>query len=65
MTTKTEIGFPQGEEETKEGFYQYYALQLGYNLKSKWGEGNYKIFGWFTSDDFYKRNEKVKILVLV
>jgi porin len=55
ITTKTEIGTPQGEEEAKEGFYQYYALQLGYNLKSKWGEGNYKIFGWYTSDDFYKR----------
>uniref|UniRef100_A0A7V5XH77 Porin n=1 Tax=Thermodesulfobacterium geofontis TaxID=1295609 RepID=A0A7V5XH77_9BACT len=55
MTTKTEVGVPQGEEEAKEGFYQYYALQLGYTLKnSKWGEGNYRVFGFYTSDDFYE-----------
>jgi len=44
MTTK------DGEEGP---FYQYYALQLGYTLKSKWGEGNYRIYGFITSDDFY------------
>lgn len=43
MTTK------DGEEGP---FYQYYALQLGYTLNSKWGEGNYRIFGFVTSDDF-------------
>ncbi|MCD6548761.1 MAG: carbohydrate porin [Thermodesulfobacterium sp.] len=43
MTTK------DGEEGP---FYQYYALQLGYTLNSKWGEGNYRIFGFITSEDF-------------
>ncbi len=43
MTTK------DGEEGP---FYQYYALQLGYTLNSKLGEGNYRIFGFTTSSDF-------------
>ncbi|MDF2953201.1 MAG: hypothetical protein OD816_000446 [Thermodesulfobacterium sp.] len=54
MTTKGEVG------EDKEAFYQYYALQLGYTLNSKWGEGNYRIFGFITSDDFYDWEEKDK-----
>jgi len=51
MTTK------DGEEGP---FYQYYALQLGYTLNSKWGEGNYRIFGFITSDDFYDWEGKDK-----
>jgi len=51
MTTK------DGEEGP---FYQYYALQLGYTLNSKWGKGNYRIFGFITSDDFYDWEEKDK-----
>jgi len=43
MTTKDGEGGP---------FYQYYALQLDYTLNSKWGEGNYRIFGFITSEDF-------------
>lgn len=49
---------------TKDGeegpFYQYYALQLGYTLKSKIGEGNYRIFGFITSEDFYNWKETKK-----
>ena len=51
MTTK------DGEEGP---FYQYYALQLGYTLNSKWGEGNYRIFGFITSDEFYDWEGKDK-----
>ena len=54
MTTKGDVG------EDKEAFYQYYALQLGYTLNSKWGEGNYRIFGFITSDDFYDWEGKDK-----
>lgn len=32
--------------------YDYYALQLGYNLKSSLGEGNYRIYGFTTNDKF-------------
>lgn len=38
--------------DIKSFYYQYYALQLGYNLKSSWGEGNYRIYGYTTSKDF-------------
>ena len=54
MTTKGDVG------EDKETFYQYYALQLGYTLNSKWGEGNYRIFGFITSDEFYDWEGKDK-----
>jgi len=54
MTTKGDVG------EDKEAFYQYYALQLGYTLNSKWGEGNYRIFGFITSDEFYDWEGKDK-----
>jgi hypothetical protein len=32
--------------------YDYYALQLGYNLKTSLGEGNYRIYGFTTSRTF-------------
>jgi porin len=32
--------------------YDYYALQLGYNLKTSLGEGNYRIYGFTTSRKF-------------
>jgi len=32
--------------------YDYYALQLGYNLKTSLGEGNYRIYGFTTSKSF-------------
>lgn len=38
--------------EIKPFYYQYYALQFAYNLKSSWGEGNYRIYGYTTSKDF-------------
>ncbi len=50
MTTK----YSEYEEdyEIKPFYYQYYALELAYNLKSSWGEGNYRIYGYTTSKDF-------------
>jgi porin len=41
-------------ETDKSGFknYDYYALQLGYNLKTSLGEGNYRIYGFTTSKSF-------------
>ena len=32
--------------------YDYYALQLGYTLKTSLGEGNYRIYGFTTSKSF-------------
>jgi porin len=32
--------------------YNYYALQLGYTLKTSLGEGNYRIYGFTTNDEF-------------
>ncbi|NPA40493.1 MAG: carbohydrate porin [Thermodesulfobacteria bacterium] len=32
--------------------YNYYALQLGYTLDTPWGEGTYRIFGFYTSKAF-------------
>jgi porin len=32
--------------------YNYYALQLGYALDTKLGEGNYRIYGFTTSEKF-------------
>ncbi len=37
-------------EEGKE--YNYYALQLGYKIDTSLGEGNYRIYGFTTSDKF-------------
>jgi porin len=41
-------------ESDENGFknYGYYALQLGYNLKTSLGEGNYRIYGFTTSKSF-------------
>jgi hypothetical protein len=38
--------------------YDYYALQLGYNLKTSLGEGNYRIYGFTTSKKFPDWDEK-------
>ena len=38
--------------------YDYYALQLGYNLKTSLGEGNYRIYGFTTSRTFPDWDEK-------
>jgi porin len=40
-----------GENEDNNN-YQFYTLQLAYQLETKLGEGNYRIIGSFTSDDF-------------
>ncbi len=32
--------------------YDYYALQLGYTLKTSLGEGNYRVYGFLTSKSF-------------
>jgi porin len=41
-------------ETDEEGFknYDYYALQLGYTLKTSLGEGNYRVYGFTTNDKF-------------
>ncbi len=40
--------------------YDYYALQLGYNLKTSLGEGNYRIYGFTTSRKFPDWDENKK-----
>ncbi|MDW8136531.1 MAG: hypothetical protein RMI74_07065 [Thermodesulfobacterium sp.] len=57
MSTKNpdiEIGEKRGV------FYKYYALQLGYKLETKFGEGNYRIYGFLTSKVFPKRESEFK-----
>ncbi len=40
-----------GENDDGNG-YQFYAAQLGYRLQTSLGEGNYRLIGQATSDDF-------------
>jgi porin len=42
--------FEADEDDFKN--YDYYALQLGYALKSSLGEGNYRVYGFTTSKSF-------------
>lgn len=32
--------------------YNYYAVQIGHHVMTRWGEGNYRIFGFVTDNEF-------------
>lgn len=38
--------------------FNYYALQLGYTLETAWGEGNYRIYGFITDEEFLDEQEQ-------
>lgn len=40
--------------------YAYFGLQLGYKLDTPIGEGNYRVYGFITNDEFPKWNENSK-----
>jgi hypothetical protein len=43
-----------------ENNYAYFGLQLGYKLNTPIGEGNYRIYGFITNDEFPKWDESGK-----
>ncbi|MCX7821988.1 MAG: carbohydrate porin [Syntrophobacterales bacterium] len=40
--------------------YAYFALQLGYKLETPLGEGNYRIYGFLTNEEFLKGDGEKK-----
>ena len=45
-------GAPVFSDVEKYESYNYYALQIGYKLDTPMGEGNYRIYGFTTDDEF-------------
>ena len=39
-------------ENDDQNDYNYYSIQLGYQLTTKWGLGNYRLYGFTTDEEF-------------
>lgn len=52
------VGMTSKNEE--ENTYAYFGLQVGYKIDTPLGEGNYRIYGFVTNDEFSKWNEDGK-----